>query len=67
MKNNLFPSVIPQYRIKEYNSAYDFIFGKDKDWILCTNFIDSYFKAMVIAISLTTKNGFKHEVIIAKI
>jgi len=27
MQNNLLPAIIPTFRIKEYNSAYDRIFG----------------------------------------
>lgn len=63
MTNNLLPAVIVKFRIKEYNSAYDSIFGKGKGWILCTNFIDNIFKAHMISVGLSKIKGLKHEVI----
>lgn len=63
MHNNLLPAVIPKYRIKEYNPAYDSIFGKGKGWILCTNFIYNIFKAHMLSVAFEKIKGLKHEVI----
>lgn len=63
MENNSLPAIIPKYRIKEYNSAYDHIFGKNKGWIYCTNFIYNVFHAHFISVVLNKMKGLKHEVI----
>lgn len=62
MQNNLLPAVIIKYRIKEYNSAYDFMFGENKGWIFCTNFIYGIFQAHMVSVALQKIKGLKHEV-----
>lgn len=36
-----------QYRMKEYNSAYDSYFGNGKGWIYVSNNIDFYYTGMI--------------------
>lgn len=63
MNNNLLPAVIPKYRIIEFNSAYDFMFGEGKGWICCTNFIYNILEAHLWCVHLNKTKNMKHEVI----
>lgn len=49
------------YRVKEYNSAYDFAFGKGKGWIYVSNHLH-YEMARDFAFAHTTKTGLTTEV-----
>jgi len=62
MQNNLLPAIIPTFRVKEYNSAYDRIFGLDRGWIYCTNKIQKFSDALTIASVMTNTKGLKHTV-----